>query len=132
MNEETKALPRIPVRGRGFCTTCEGQGWVCEDHPLKPWSKGDGCCGGAGMLCPECFDGEGRMYVPVELLVELFGSVAALPESWKSAEDHDAILVPWEEAKKIFWLASKRARKSLSADRARGRARARALRELES
>ncbi len=33
------------------CANCDGEGWVCEDHPEVPWREGDGCCGGAGMLC---------------------------------------------------------------------------------
>lgn len=33
------------------CKICEGDGWVCENHPDKAWKGGDGCCGGAGMLC---------------------------------------------------------------------------------
>jgi hypothetical protein len=31
---------------------CEGEGWVCEEHPSTPWRGGDGCCGAAGMPCP--------------------------------------------------------------------------------
>lgn len=33
------------------CANCDGEGWVCEDHPEVPWLDGDGCCGGAGMPC---------------------------------------------------------------------------------
>jgi hypothetical protein len=33
------------------CKICKGEGWVCEDHADKAWGEGDGCCGGAGMLC---------------------------------------------------------------------------------
>jgi hypothetical protein len=33
------------------CANCDGEGWVCEDHPEVPWNGGDGCCGGAGMPC---------------------------------------------------------------------------------
>lgn len=36
------------------CTICEGLGWVCENHPNKPWTERDGGCQcGAGMPC-EC------------------------------------------------------------------------------
>ena len=35
------------------CKICNGEGWVCEDHPQKAWDYGDGCCSGAGMPC-EC------------------------------------------------------------------------------
>ena len=34
-----------------ICANCDGQGWVCENHPEVPWGEGDGCCGGAGMPC---------------------------------------------------------------------------------
>lgn len=30
------------------CANCDGDGWVCEDHPEVPFEK---CCGGAGMPC---------------------------------------------------------------------------------
>lgn len=33
------------------CANCEGEGWVCENHPQRPWGWGEGCCGGAGMPC---------------------------------------------------------------------------------
>lgn len=36
----------------GICTICDGQGWVCENHPDKPWGDGLSCpCGGAGAPC---------------------------------------------------------------------------------
>ena len=33
------------------CANCDGEGWVCEDHPEVPWQDGQGCCGAAGMPC---------------------------------------------------------------------------------
>lgn len=36
------------------CPICGGEGWVCENHPDKPWETGtkyDCQCGGAGMPC---------------------------------------------------------------------------------
>lgn len=34
------------------CANCDGEQWVCENHPEVPWRQGDGCsCGGAGMPC---------------------------------------------------------------------------------
>lgn len=34
------------------CETCNGTGWVCENHPLTPWGQGaDECDCGAGMPC---------------------------------------------------------------------------------
>jgi hypothetical protein len=35
------------------CTTCSDSGWVCENHPGKPWD-GDHACGAAGMPCERC------------------------------------------------------------------------------
>lgn len=35
------------------CSVCRGGGSVCEEHPDQPWEEGDGCCGAAGMPCPE-------------------------------------------------------------------------------
>lgn len=34
-----------------LCANCDGQGWVCENHPEVPWHDGEGCCGGAGSPC---------------------------------------------------------------------------------
>ncbi len=34
-----------------LCANCDGDGWVCENHPEVPWRDGDGCCGGAGAPC---------------------------------------------------------------------------------
>ena len=40
------------------CSVCDGTGWVCENHPDRPWrgpSPGaDGCECGAGMPCEHC------------------------------------------------------------------------------
>lgn len=34
------------------CANCDGEGWVCENHPEVPWIGGlQECCGGAGMPC---------------------------------------------------------------------------------
>lgn len=41
-----------------FCNNCDGMGWVCENHPNKPWdgiSNRKNACGcGAGMPCGKC------------------------------------------------------------------------------
>jgi hypothetical protein len=34
------------------CPVCHGEGTVCEAHPDVAWGEGDGCCGAAGMPCP--------------------------------------------------------------------------------
>jgi hypothetical protein len=39
------------------CPTCRGTGWVCENHPDKPWDDEMGCTCGAGLPC-ECNTGE--------------------------------------------------------------------------
>jgi hypothetical protein len=46
------------VLGRGGvtnpnCPICHGIGWVCENHPDKPWDSELGCNRRAGMPC-EC------------------------------------------------------------------------------
>jgi hypothetical protein len=57
------------------CPICHGEGWVCEDHRLKAWNGGEGCCGGAGALCMcnKWADYHGK-------IVELERKLAALPE----------------------------------------------------
>lgn len=36
------------------CPICDGQGWVCENHPQVKWDNGWAmCCDGLGMPC-EC------------------------------------------------------------------------------
>ncbi len=37
------------------CSVCEDCGWVCEDHPDRPF-QGEHArdCGGAGAPCPRC------------------------------------------------------------------------------
>jgi len=37
------------------CALCEDSGWVCENHPIRPWEGEHACtCGGAGAPCPQC------------------------------------------------------------------------------
>jgi hypothetical protein len=34
------------------CPICEGEGWVCENHPYVKWDSGwQVCCHGAGTPC---------------------------------------------------------------------------------
>lgn len=39
------------------CKVCDGTGWVCENHPDKPWAefsnRDDACNDGPGELCQE-------------------------------------------------------------------------------
>lgn len=51
-------LPSLPAvieqRTNVECHICGGYGWVCENHPDRPWESGtkyDCSCGGAGMPC---------------------------------------------------------------------------------
>ena len=40
------------------CKNCDSQGWVCENHPDKPWDgaskREDACVCGPGMPCDIC------------------------------------------------------------------------------
>jgi hypothetical protein len=41
------------------CSVCTGHGWVCENHPDKPWyglmpDDFVKCCCGAGQPCAAC------------------------------------------------------------------------------
>ncbi len=38
------------------CATCQDVGWVCEEHPDRPWSERieNGCQCGARLPCPDC------------------------------------------------------------------------------
>ena len=37
------------------CSVCDDCGWVCENHPERPWQGAHACPrGGAGMPCPRC------------------------------------------------------------------------------
>jgi hypothetical protein len=40
-----QAADDLPISG---CPICEGEGWVCEVHPLTSWTCG---CGGPGIPC---------------------------------------------------------------------------------
>ena len=42
-----------------ICTFCNGEGWVCENHPETPSSEmGASCCGGAATPCKKCTAGK--------------------------------------------------------------------------
>ena len=56
-----RALSKEPgtIYDADKCSWCDDAGWVCEDHPDKPWSgtssRADAChCGGAGVPCQQC------------------------------------------------------------------------------
>jgi hypothetical protein len=37
------------------CSLCEDFGWVCENHPERPWEGKHACiCGAARVPCPQC------------------------------------------------------------------------------
>lgn len=37
------------------CKVCKDVGWVCENHPERPWEGPEACkCDGAGAPCPAC------------------------------------------------------------------------------
>lgn len=55
---ETKTKLSLAEVASLICDLCDAEGWVCENHPNKPWRNGyDGCDCGAGMPCPKCNDG---------------------------------------------------------------------------
>jgi hypothetical protein len=59
------------------CTCCQDCGWVCEDHPDKPWEGEHACaCGGAGAPCPTC-------NAPTE------GAMLRMPKGFKTVLDKD-------------------------------------------
>jgi len=39
-----KQLPKL------MCLRCAGSGWLCEEHPMLPWSHDEECDGG-GVAC---------------------------------------------------------------------------------
>jgi hypothetical protein len=53
--------PRAFLRGKmkPDCPICFGIGWVCENHPDRPWDDELGCTCGAGTPC-ECNSAEGH------------------------------------------------------------------------
>jgi hypothetical protein len=54
------------------CAQCEDCGWVCEDHPDRPWEGSHACSGGGvGAPCPAC-------NVPHE------GAAARMPTGFKT------------------------------------------------
>ena len=51
------------------CRVCRGLGWVCENHPERPWlDEVDGCQCSAGMRC-ECQDNDEEEPVILEITV---------------------------------------------------------------
>ena len=34
------------------CPRCQGERWICEAHPDRPWPHG--ACAGPGEPCPRC------------------------------------------------------------------------------
>jgi hypothetical protein len=48
-------LSHVPGAGAMTCVTCDNTGWVCENHPDRPWKgfskRFDACDCGAGAPC---------------------------------------------------------------------------------
>lgn len=57
------------------CKTCDGVGWVRENHPDRPWD-GPQACDGAGAPCPAC-------NVPAA------GEVPRMPDGYRVEFDKD-------------------------------------------
>jgi len=34
-----------------ICANCDGEGWVCGEHPKVPWYDSESCCGAASVPC---------------------------------------------------------------------------------
>lgn len=55
---DQQAVPALSGFDPSRCANCEGSGWVCENHPDRPWegatAPGEGCGCGAGAPCPVC------------------------------------------------------------------------------
>jgi hypothetical protein len=59
------------------CARCDDVGWVCENHPYRPFDGPRRClCGGAGAPCPRCNQ-------PTE------GAAPRLPAGYKTEIDKD-------------------------------------------
>jgi hypothetical protein len=60
-----------------ICKRCEDCGWVCEEHPGRPWAGPHACgCRAAGMPCPRC-------NTPAE------GEEPRMPDGFKATVDKD-------------------------------------------
>lgn len=47
-------LPDLVKQAAKACEICFGDGWVCEEHPMRSWETGasaDCQCGAPGMPC---------------------------------------------------------------------------------
>ncbi len=55
---------------RGDCIRCADRGWVCENHPDKPWKisqdRMESCDCGAGMPCPDCNPMSGQPHIAAD------------------------------------------------------------------
>ncbi|MET4513759.1 hypothetical protein [Bradyrhizobium sp. I1.7.5] len=70
MSSDEKPLARGSTT---TCVNCDDLGWVCENHPGRPWDSPRACtCGGAGAPCPACnFTNEGAPRMPEGFRVEV-------------------------------------------------------------
>jgi hypothetical protein len=59
------------------CPQCEDCGWICEEHPGRPWEGPHTCtCGAAGIPCPTCNQ-------PAQ------GEMPRMPEGFRTEVDKD-------------------------------------------
>jgi hypothetical protein len=58
------------------CARCQDVGWVCEEHPERPWSNKTegGCQCGARMPCPDCNPAADAAHPP-QRVVEKIGAL---------------------------------------------------------
>jgi hypothetical protein len=55
IERDGRFVAKVRVGSAMKCSLCEDCGWVCENHPARPWEGEHACtCGAAGAPCPRC------------------------------------------------------------------------------
>jgi hypothetical protein len=55
IEHDGRFVAKVRVGSAMKCSLCEDCGWVCENHPARPWEGEHACtCGAAGAPCPRC------------------------------------------------------------------------------
>jgi hypothetical protein len=76
------------------CGLCGDTGWVCENHPGKPWDGDQACgCGAAGMPCVRCNPSDrGRRPARVSNSIKKAGAISA--PKWSRESEDPIVLCP--------------------------------------